>query len=96
MIGAWPFLLLALAAWRTWYLLAYDSVFDSVRDRVAHGHPLRREFMECAYCFGFWVALVWAFAWSQWPEVTQWTALPLALSAALIVIDAGVDKLRGE
>jgi hypothetical protein len=98
--GPWEFTLLALAAWRVWVLLAIDKVLDPVRDRLLFtkgGDPRVAliDWVECPYCFGFWVVLGW---WSCW-MVTDWTvvaAVPFALSATVAVLDHLVDWLRGE
>jgi hypothetical protein len=91
-------LLVALAAWRTWHLLAEDTILDRPRRYVTRlgdwqqeGDPVPpdhrfglREFIECPYCLGFWVALAWTGFYALWPDATTWAAVPFALNAAVI------------
>jgi len=91
------FLLLALAAWRTWQLLAFDEILEPLRDRVTitQDGAIRTglvAFIGCRFCFGFWIALAWTLLYAAWPEGSFWIALPLALSAALVLIDALMGK----
>jgi hypothetical protein len=91
--------LLALAAWRTFHLIAFDDILDRPRRHVtrlnktwkqegdATGEKYREglaNFITCPYCMGFWVSVaVWA-AWLVFPTETVWVAVPLALNAGLI------------
>ena len=54
----WAFVIGALAAWRVWKLLACDDVLDVPRDRLAPEGTKRRDFLDCPYCSGFWVAFL--------------------------------------
>lgn len=97
----WEGLLLALAAWRVWHLLAQDTILDKPRryvtrlgwdwhedDNVPDNYRFGlAEFIECPYCLGFWIALAWAAFFSAWPEGATWTALPFALNAAVVVVN---------
>lgn len=91
-------LLLAIAAYRLWRLLAEDDLFDRPRrwlvrlgdawekegDPVPAGYRASwAEFLTCPWCFGFWVALGWWGAWQIWPHATLVVAVPLALSAGV-------------
>lgn len=92
-------LLLALAAWRVFHLVAFDDIMDRPRRHVtrlnkswrqegdATGEHYREKlagFLTCPYCFGFWVgAVVWA-AWLVFPTETLWVAVPFALNAGVI------------
>lgn len=85
-------LVLALAAWRTYSLLADDEILDGPRGWLTvtkEGEVRERlvDFIACPRCFGFWVALSWALAYAVSQEVTFWAALPFALSGALVLID---------
>ena len=57
-------LLLAVAAWRVWQLLADDTILDRPRKWIAKvdehnrvGREGLADFLECPFCLGFWVAL---------------------------------------
>ena len=81
----WEAVLLALAAWRTFQLIAEDDILDRPRryvtDRVSEKWEL---FIECPYCAGFWIALAW---WAVWQIEDEWTlivATPFVLSVGVI------------
>jgi hypothetical protein len=78
----WEFLLLSLAAWRTFQLLAFDDILARPRRYVMRWS----EFLECPYCFGAWLSLGWFTAWEVWPHGTLVVSVPLALSTALISV----------
>jgi len=94
----WEATLLALAAWRVFQLFSHDDILDRPRRYVTRlprrwtqGSPIPKEyrenlvdFLECPYCFGFWIAIVWFAAWELWPHATLVASVPLALSAGLI------------
>lgn len=81
----WEAVLLALAAWRTFQLLAEDDILDTPRryvtDRVSETWE---DFLSCPYCLGWWLALVWWGAWQLWGDSTLVVATPFALSAGVI------------
>lgn len=95
----WEAFLLGFAAWRIFYLLAYDDILDRPRRYVTRLAPDWRkegdatgnhyrwrlgQFLECPYCLGFWVALgVWG-AWQLWPHGTLVAAGALTLSALVV------------
>jgi hypothetical protein len=96
----WEAALLAVAAWRTFQLIAYDTILDQPRhlifglgrkwkegDRVPETY---REyiplFVECPYCAGFWIALGWWGAWQIWPHGTLVAATVGFLSAGVIAL----------
>lgn len=87
---------LALAAFRTYRLLAFDMVLRPLRDRVvgAHYPPKRPPFFDrswladwlvCGWCSGFWWSLLWYLAWLAWPSGSLYGAVPMAVSAAVAV-----------
>lgn len=78
----WAFVLLALAAWRVWKLLADDSILDRPRD-WALDHVVSEEFLLCPYCLGFWASLIWWGSWLNWPDGALVVATPWAISAAV-------------
>ncbi len=79
-------ILLALAAWRTWLLLAEDKILDGPRDKAAPDGSKRTQFIGCAACFGFWIALAWWLAFIAWPHWTVIIAVPFAVSAIVILL----------
>lgn len=86
----WQFLLLALAAYRVWRLIAFDEVTAHARSRLA-GHPTLETFTRCPWCFGFWITLaLWA-AWWVWPHPILVALAPLAIST-LVGLTASVDR----
>ncbi len=90
MIGPWQFVLVALAAWRTWHVLAWDSVLDRARDPL----PARfASFVECPFCLGFWVTLAWVAAFWIEPHWTVIVAVPFAVSAAVAMLQLIADAL---
>jgi hypothetical protein len=86
-------LLLALAAWRVFQLIAYDDIFtplwDRLPDKVREGKT--GDFISCPYCFGFWIALAWWAAWQAWEHGTLVAAAVFAISAGVV----GAHKLLG-
>ncbi len=92
-------LLLALAAWRMWHLLAFDDIFDRPRRYVtrlsagwkqegdATGEQYREKlasFLVCPFCFGWWCAIVWWGLWLFWPHGTLCVAVGFVLGAVVI------------
>ena len=100
----WEAVLLTLAAWRVFHLLAFDDVLDRPRRYITRLAPSWRQegdatgeryrerlaaFLVCPFCLGFWITVaVWA-AWLGFPIETLWVAAPLALSGGLV----GAQKL---
>jgi len=90
--------LLSLAAWRAFQLLAHDDILDRPRRYVTRlprrwtkGSPIPKayrenlvDFLECPYCFGFWIALAWFVAWELWPHGALVLSVPFALSAGVV------------
>jgi len=92
-------LLLALAAYRVWRILAEDTILDSPRSRLVGlsgwkaGQPTPltyrawlAEFVTCSSCFGFWISVVWWSAYQAWPHGTVVVAVPFAISTAVIAV----------
>lgn len=87
------FVLLALAALRTFRLLALDSFppIEWVRERllgttrlggeVYFDRPLLADWLVCAWCSGLWYTAAWYAAWLLWPHATIYAAVLMALSA---------------
>lgn len=87
----WEFILLALAAFRCWWLIANDKILDKPRDWVL-ARISADEFVECPWCAGAWITLAWWGAWVAWDE-TVYAAVPFALSAAVAILAMAVDRL---
>ena len=81
----WEALLLALAAWRIFQLIAEDTILDGPRRYVTAQLDAKWElFIECPYCAGFWIAVAWWAAWQIEPHWTLIVAVPWALSAGVV------------
>jgi hypothetical protein len=87
-IPSWyELLLLALAAYRIWYLLGQDTILDRPRRSVTTKSEYVETLLECPYCAGFWVSLaVWG-AWQAWPHGTLVVAGALAVAALVPLIE---------
>lgn len=93
----WVTLLLALACYRLFRLLAEDTILDRPRNwfvrlprRWKEGDPIPPEYREklaifitCPWCAGFWICLVVWLIWERWPHETVIACVPLALSAVV-------------
>ena len=94
--------LLSLASWRTFQLLAWDDIADPLRRRVTRlgndwnepGDPVPDDyryswakFIECPYCFGFWISVAWYLAWLIAGIGALVLSVPLAISTVLIGIE---------
>jgi hypothetical protein len=81
----WEAVLLSLAAWRVFQLLAEDDLLETPRryvtDRIS---DYWQDFLVCPYCLGAWVAVAWWGAWLAWGDSTLVVATPWALSAGVI------------
>lgn len=99
-------LLLALAAYRLWRLIAEDDVFDRPRRWLLRlgdwrdgqaAPPAYRdrlaEFITCPWCLGFWLAVAWWVAWLGLEEWALFAAVPFALSAVVAGANAVVGFL---
>lgn len=84
--------LLSLAAFRTWRLLAEDVVLDKPRAWFVYGFRKWKgnktaqyvdDFLACPWCLGFWTGLVWWGAFELWPHGTTVATVPLVISAAV-------------
>ena len=93
----WTLALLGLASYRIYRLIAMDTLLDIPRAWLVRLPPGWRagmmlpggyrgqlaEFLVCPWCLGFWVALAWWAAWTQWPHGTLIVAAPFAISAVV-------------
>lgn len=97
--GWYGLVLLALAAWRTFHLVAHDDILDTPRRRLlrlaktwkqegdATGPGYREKwaaFITCPYCCGFWLSLGIYLLWIWFPTETLAVCVPLALNAGVI------------
>ena len=85
-------MLLALAAWRTGVLLSRDDILNGPRDRI--GSEKRAPiltFVECPYCLGFWIALLWWGAFELWPHGTSIAASAVAVTALVPLLEKLTD-----
>lgn len=89
----WEFVVLALAAWRVWHLIAEDDLTGPLRDRVAPPESKRSEFVECPYCSGAWISGAWWVAWTAWPDITVWLASLFAIMAAVVGLTILVNRV---
>lgn len=81
----WEAVVLALAAWRTFQLLAADDILDTPRRYVTERvSEYWEDFLTCPYCAGWWIALAWWGAWQAWGDSTLVVATPFMLSAGVI------------
>jgi Protein of unknown function (DUF1360) len=105
-VPSWlAFVLLALAAFRTYRLLGRDTILDRPRawlvglphgwqegDDIPDGY---REglamFLTCAWCAGFWITLAWWLAWVASPHWTTVVAVPWALAAVVALVEKNAD-----
>lgn len=92
------FLILALAAYRVWKLVAEDSILLGPRAWVfsrfsRDGKPGRlQEWASCPWCAGFWISLAWALAfWADHRAI--WAAVPFALSAVVGLAYSTLERL---
>lgn len=91
-------LLLVLAAFRTWKLLADDDLLDGLRRHVTRlgayesgpfppGYRKKLgDFISCPWCFGFWISLAWWGMWQWLPHGTLVVASVAAISALVGII----------
>ena len=93
----WSFVILALAVFRLYRLIAEDDILDGPRDRLLDKFAEERlekldKLITCPWCLGFWLGvIVWGF-WLLSPDWTVGLALPWALSAAVAFV-AKLDLL---
>lgn len=102
----WSFLLLSLASFRVYRLIAEDTILDPIRSWVLRlprdweeGKPIPpgyREwlasFLTCPWCAGSWIAFFWWLAWQTWPRGTIITATPWAIFATVALVARNLDR----
>ena len=80
----WEAILLIGAAWRTWHLIARDDIAAPLRSRIRS--EKLADFIDCPYCFGFWLAVAWWGAWQIWPHGTLVVGTSLMLSTGVVAL----------
>lgn len=94
--GAWETVVLVAAVYRVWRLLAFDTVTEQIRLNVLIDHDGEwrnrlKDFVECPWCFGFWIAVATWAAWLLWPHAVDVAAVPFAISTAVGLIPKNLD-----
>lgn len=99
------FILLFLAAYRVFRLIAEDDILERPRrwflnlprewekgDRVPEGFRDKWSlFITCPACAGFWITVAW---WAAYQITNKWTlvfAVPFAANAVLIFLRRNLD-----
>lgn len=99
-------ILLSLAAFRVYRLLAEDTILDRPRRWLVRlpydwkeGRKLPEGYREkwaifitCPWCAGFWISLAW---WGVYQITPRWTlifAVPWAISALLALAAKNLDE----
>lgn len=68
----WEFVLLVLAAFRVWKLIADDRILDRPRDWILDRIVRKRgepkgfywsDFLTCPWCAGFWISILIYVSW---------------------------------
>lgn len=92
--------LLGIASWRTFNLLAYDKILEGPRrwlTRLPYDWDATKElpeeykmkwalFINCPYCAGFWVGVVWFAAWEITPFWTTVATIPFVFNAIVVAL----------
>lgn len=92
-------LLIALAAWRVWRLIAVDTITEPLRYRLAYDGHLAN-FISCPWCLGFWITvaatgLYWWLGNSGW-SIVEAVLVAFAASALVGIINEADDRLLGQ
>jgi len=102
------FLLVALAGWRLTSLLVWEAGPWDLLYRMRHAAGIRyneqseREaktmlgrLLLCPWCTSVWVGVGLAFGYWLRPDLTRWLALPLAISAATVLLEKASSHGEG-
>ena len=97
------YLIMALACWRLSALISYEcgpwDVFKRLRSRfgIQHlsddcepttlGSGFMAQLFGCVWCLSVWFAIMIYGFWLIWPGITIIVLSPLALSAAVIIVE---------
>jgi len=101
------FLVLALATWRISSLVSEEDGPWAVLAKLRHVLGVRydehnwpygeneiAETLICMWCVTPWIGLIWALFYLLVPDVAFYVAMPFALSAAAILINARGVRFR--
>lgn len=103
----WSFLLLGVATWRSFQLLAFDDILERPRrwlvrlardweegDDLPDGYRMKWAlFITCPYCAGTWLATAW---WVAFQISGKWTDIVASLVALWAMPIAGHKLLAKE
>jgi Protein of unknown function (DUF1360) len=103
----WEFILLGLGSYRIWRLLSEDLILDRPRRWFVRlgrdwqeGQPTPQgyraqlaEFLNCAWCSGFWISLASWGAWVAFPDAILVVMTPLSISAAVGLVRERLDSV---
>ena len=101
----WTAVILALAAYRIWRLLAEDVILDIPRrwvvrlpqdwvEGAAIPYTYRArlaEFINCCWCFGAWISIAVWIAWQINPHWVTIFMVPFAVSSAVGITRSKLD-----
>ena len=100
-------MLLGLAAFRVYRLIAEDTILDWPRryllrlgsDWQKDGDPVPNnyragwaEWLTCPWCAGFWVSVLWWLLWLVFPTFAVFVAVPFAISAFVALVAKNLDR----
>ncbi len=89
------FIILALGAYRATHLITTDAIADDFRQKVWSKWPPTTKIgylITCNWCTGFWVSLLFVIGVSILPQLTFVVSLVLAISAAIGMISAWIER----
>jgi Protein of unknown function (DUF1360) len=100
-------LILAIAAWRTFQLVAEDDILDAPRRKLLRLGDWEKDgddvpddyrtnwgaFLTCPYCAGFWISLLWFLAWLAFGDWALVAGMPFVINAGVV---AGHKTLGSE
>ena len=94
----WPFALLALAAFRVFWLVGEDTITEPLRRWLTRdGKREKTElFLGCPWCCGAWCSIGWWLAWLALDEWAVAAAVPFALSAVVGLVTVAAHRLIDE
>ena len=84
----WEAVLLAFAAFRWFRIIGWDTITEPVRNRIVRlgGKNYREKlavFLQCPWCAGFYIVVIWWGLWLLWPHATLIAATPFALNTVV-------------
>jgi hypothetical protein len=84
----WVSLLIGLASYRIWRLIAIDTITAPLRRPIKPGSWVD-QLVSCAWCLGFWITIAITFALDQFLPIP----VPFLIAAVASVFTAAVDQL---